>query len=268
MNSILRPTFFLAHREFMRFIRQPHRVAASLGQPLLFWIFLGTGFSASFHPPGLDGISYLEYFYPGVLMMLILFASIFSVITVIEDRERGFLQGVLTAPIPRLSIALGKILGGASIALFQSGLLLALVPFLDLEPTVGGMLLVGAGMILSAIGYTALSFAIAWPMTSTSGFHAIMMIFLMPLWLLSGALFPVTGAPVWLQGVMAINPVAHALTLIRMPFYHDVAVAFHTTSYVMSLSVVLGWVSLCLWWSASRVSRQENGDMQKRIATP
>ena len=122
------------------------------------------------------------------------------------------------------------------------------------------------GLILSAIGYTALSFAIAWPMTSTSGFHAIMMIFLMPLWLLSGALFPMNGAPFWLQEIMGLNPVSHALTLIRVPFYHSATTTFYMTDYITSLSVVLGWVGLCLWWSASRVSCQ--GKPQKILKGP
>jgi len=259
MNRLFPAAFCLARREFTRFIRQPHRGIGSLGQPLLFWLFLGTGFSPSFNPPGMEGMSYVEYFYPGVLMMLILFASIFSVITVIEDRDQGFLQGVLTAPVPRLAISLGKVGGGASIALFQSLILLMAVPFLDLPITAGGLALVIMAMTLSALGYAALSFAIAWPMKSTSGFHAIMMIFLMPLWLLSGALFPVGGAPAWLQVAMAVNPVAHALTIMRIPFYQNAATALANPDYQVSLAVVVGWVVACLWWGAQRVSHREHG---------
>lgn len=259
MNALVLPAFYLAQREFIRFIRQPHRVVGSLGQPLLFWLFLGTGFSPSFRPLGMEGISYVEYFYPGVLMMLILFASIFSIITVIEDREHGFLQGVLTAPVPRMAIVLGKVGGGTSIALFQSLILLLAVPFLDIPITASGLLLVFLAMVLSALGYAALSFAIAWTMKSTSGFHAIMMIFLMPLWLLSGALFPVTGAPLWLQVVMMANPVAHALTIMRIPFYQTAAECLSNPDYLTSLSVVTSWVAICLWLGAKRVAHRDKG---------
>lgn len=256
--SLIAPAFALAKREFTRFIRQPTRVIGSLGQPILFWVFLGAGFTPSFQPPGMEGMTYLEYFYPGVLMMMILFASIFATITVIEDRDQGFLQGVLTAPVPRLSIVFGKVFGGSSIALFQAFLLLLAAPFLGLPLTVGGIALVVLAMVLSALGYTALGFAIAWSMRSTAGFHAIMMVFLMPLWLLSGALFPTTGAPVWLQAVMAINPVAHALTILRLPLYEGVAV-LGQASYLISLGVVVAWVAVCLWLGATRVGRRDKG---------
>lgn len=250
--------FPLAKREFTRFIRQPHRVIGSLGQPILFWIFLGSGFSGSFSPAGLGDMSYLEYFFPGVLMMLILFASIFSTITVIEDRDQGFLQGVLVAPVPRLAIVLGKVLGGSSIALFQAILLLIAVPFLGLPVTLGGLGLVLLAMVLSSVGYTALGFSIAWPMKSTAGFHAIMMIFLMPLWLLSGALFPMNGAPAWLQVVMTLNPVAHAMTALRLPFYKGLD-ALADPAYQTSMTVLVVWVVLGLWFSAKRVSKREVG---------
>jgi ABC-2 type transport system permease protein len=252
-------SFALAKREFTRFIRQPQRVVGSLGQPLLFWAFLGAGFTPSFRPPGMGDITYLEYFYPGVLMMMILFAAVFSTITVIEDRDQGFLQGVIVAPVPRLSIVLGKVFGGTSIALFQAFILLLATPFLGLPITLGGLALVIMAMILTGIGYTALGFAIAWGMRSTSGFHAIMMVFLMPLWLLSGALFPMAGAPGWLSVVMSINPVAHAMTILRMPFYHTPSEVFASTPYLTGLAVVIVWVTLGLWISVRRVSKQDRG---------
>lgn len=246
----------LAGREFTRFIRQPQRVVGSLGQPLLFWVFLGSGLTPSFRPPGMEGVTYLEYFYPGVLMMMILFASVFSTITIIEDRDQGFLQGVLVAPVSRWAIVLGKVFGGTSIALFQAVILLLAVPFLGFSSlTVGGMALIVLAMMLTSIGYTALGFSIAWTMRSTSGFHAIMMVFLMPLWLLSGALFPANGAPGWLHGVMLLNPVAHAMTILRAPFYHSVGEVFANASYDLGVVVVLVWVMAGLWLCARRVQK-------------
>jgi ABC-2 type transport system permease protein len=234
-------------------------VVGSIGQPLLFWLFLGSGFSPSFKPPGMGEVSYLEYFYPGALLMMLLFAGIFSCITVIEDRDQGFLQSVLAAPVPRMSIVLGKVGGAALIALFQCLILLVAAPMVGLVPGPGGALLLLMGLVLASLGFTALGFGIAWGMNSTAGFHAVMMVFLMPLWMLSGALFPTAGAPAWLSAVVALNPISHALVLIRAPFYKDAASLFADSAYLMSLSVALGWAALCLAFSLWRVGRVEKG---------
>ena len=103
MTGMAPVAFSLAKRELTRFIRQPQRVVGTVAQPLLFWLFLGAGFGGSFRPAGMENVTYLEYFYPGVMLMMMLFASIFSSITIIEDRDAGFLQGVLVAPVSRLA---------------------------------------------------------------------------------------------------------------------------------------------------------------------
>jgi len=256
---MIRAIWTLARREFVRFIRQPTRVIGSVGQPVLFWLFLGAGFTPSFKAPGMEGVTYMEYFYPGVLMMMMLFASIFATITVIEDRDQGFLQGVVVAPVPRLAIVLGKVLGGSSIALFQSLLLLVAAPFLGLPMTVSGTILVVVAMVLTSIGLTSLGFAVAWGMKSTSGFHAFMMIFMMPLWLLSGALFPMNEVPGWLSAIMTINPVSHALTLVRAGFYEPASVALTERPVDIALAVVVVWVALALYASSRRVALRDKG---------
>lgn len=249
----------LAWREWVRFIRQPQRVVGSVGQPLLFWLFLGSGFSPSFKPPGMGEISYLEYFFPGALLMMLLFAGVFSCITVIEDRDQGFLQSVLAAPVSRMSIVLGKVGGAAMIALFQCLILLLAAPTIGLVPSPGGAALLALGLVLASLGFTALGFGIAWGMASTSAFHAVMMVFLMPLWMLSGALFPATGAPAWLSAVVGANPISHALVLIRMPFYADVPTLLGDGRYLTSLAVAVGWAALCLAFSLWRVQQVEKG---------
>ena len=249
----------LAGREFLRFIRQPHRVLGSIGQPLMFWVFLGGGLTPAFDAPGLGDVTYLEYFYPGVLVMMLLFASIFSSITLIEDRDAGFLQGVMVAPVPRLAMVLGKVTGGGVIALVQALILLLAAPLVGLMPGPTGILMVLAALVLSALGFTSLGFLVAWGMKSTSGFHAIMMVFLFPLWMLSGALFPLTTAPGWMYGIMLVNPVSHALTLIRGPFENAPADLIAAPDYWIALAVVLAWVGLCLALGTRRVSRVERG---------
>lgn len=257
---MMRVALSLAKREFTRFIRQPQRVIGTVAQPLLFWLFLGAGLGGSFRPPGMEEVTYLEYFYPGVMVMMMLFASIFSSITIIEDRDAGFLQGVLVAPVSRLAIVLGKVLGGVSIAMVQVVIFTIAAPFLGLSLSAGGLAMLLMAFLLTGIGFAALGFLLAWGMRSTSGFHAVMMVFLMPLWLLSGALFPVAGVPGWLHWVMMVNPVHHALNIIRAPFYGgaDVA-AFTATPYAVSLSVTIAWAVICLGLSMLRVGKREKG---------
>ncbi len=256
---MMRTALALAGREMIRFVRQPQRVAGTVLQPLLFWLFLGLGMGNSFRPSGMEGVSYLEYFYPGIMVMMLLFAGVFSSITIIEDRDAGFLQGVLVAPVSRLAIVLGKVLGGTAIALIQVVLFSFAAPFIGLTPTVGGAAMLVLGFILTGLGFTGLGFVLAWSMRSTAGFHAIMMVFLMPLWMLSGALFPTGGAPVWMGWVMMVNPVYHALNMIRLPFYQDLAALWSNGAWLTSLAVTLAWVVICLGLSMVRVERRERG---------
>lgn len=251
--------YALAKREMIRFFRQPHRVAGSLAQPLLIWGFLGAGFSPSFHAPGLVGVSYSEYFYPGVLLMLMLFSGIFSTITVIEDRNQGLLQGVLTSPASRGSIVMGKVLGGMGVALIQTIPLLLAAPLMGLHPSIGSILLIVLGFVIACMGFTTLGLIIAWNMESTAGFHAIMSVFLMPLWMLSGALFPLDEAPLWLWGIMTANPVTYTLELIRQPLYQTPADLMVNSSYLIALGVAVGWAVFCLSVAFWRVNQVEKG---------
>jgi ABC-2 type transport system permease protein len=122
--------------------------------------------------------------------MILLFTAIFSTISIIEDRREGSCQGVLVAPVSRMSIVLGKVLGGTALAFGQGLLFLLLGPLAGLKLTAGGFVAALGFMLVLAFALTALGFCIAWRMTSTQGFHAVMNLFLMPLWFLSGALFP------------------------------------------------------------------------------
>ncbi len=259
MTGMAPVAFSLAKREFTRFIRQPQRVLGTVAQPLLFWLFLGAGFGGSFRPAGMENVTYLEYFYPGVMLMMMLFASIFSSITIIEDRDAGFLQGVLVAPVSRLAIVLGKVLGATSIAMIQTLIFTIAAPFLGLHLGAGALVLLLMGFLLTGIGFSALGFLLAWGMKSTSAFHAVMMVFLMPLWMLSGALFPIGNVPGWMKAVMLANPVSHALVIIRAPFYGGPARLFTDTDYLLSLAVTVAWAGLCLGLSMARVNRRERG---------
>lgn len=210
----------LLWREVIRFLRDRNRVFGALLQPILFWALFGAGLRGSFHPPISGGsVAYEEYFFPGVVVMILLFTAIFSTVSLIEDRREGFLQSVLVAPVPRSIVVLGKILGGTILAMAQGLVLLVLAPLagIRLTPAVlGASCLV---LVPLAFALTALSFCIAWRMESTQGFHAVMTVFLMPLWLLSGAPFPSLGAPSWLRLLIGLNPVTYGLTAFRRVLY-------------------------------------------------
>src|SRR5205823_9444516 len=205
------PAFTLWSRELVRFYRQRSRVVGVIASPLVFWVVLGSGFGTSFRTGSAGGQNYLDYAYSGALIMIVLFTSIFTMMSVIEDRKEGFLLSVLVAPVPRSAIVLGKVLGGTTLATIQGLIFLALGPFLGIHLSVTQFLLVVLTVFLVSFALTALGFAIAWPMDSTQAFHAIINLFLIPLWLLSGALFPLAGASGWIRILMRINPLTYGV---------------------------------------------------------
>jgi ABC-2 type transport system permease protein len=207
-------------REITRFRRQRSRVIGALAQPMLFWLLLGGGLSASFRPTGVpENLGYLEYFYPGIMVLAMLFTAIFATIAVVEDRREGFLQGVMVAPVSRLNIVLGQSLGASTLALLQAVIFLILAPLMGITLSIGSLLAVLAVLALLAFGLTNLGLLIAWRLQSTQGFHAVMNLILMPLWLLSGAFFPLTGVPLWLEWLMRINPITYGMAALRRCLY-------------------------------------------------
>lgn len=236
----------LWRRELVRFVRQPSRIASAAGSPLVFWIFLGSGLSGSFRMPGGPAsLNYAEYFFPGVVVLVVLFAAIFSTISVIEDRNQGFLQGVLVAPVPRWALVAGKVVGGATLAWLQGVVFLALAPLAGIGLTPLSALAAAGTLALMALSLTAVGFAFAWRVDSTQGFHAVMNLALVPAWLLSGSFFPPSGAPGWLAGLMQANPLTYGVALLRSTLYPDAAAvgaAFPAPG--PSLAVTLGFVVL------------------------
>lgn len=207
-------------RDVVRFLRQRSRVVGSLASPVLFWFVIGSGLGQSFRPGAtpLPG-GYLEYYFPGTIALIVLFTAIFSTISVIEDRQEGFLQGVLASPAPRSAVVFGKVLGSATLATLNA------VVFLLLGPTIGltwsVLSLAGAiGVILlTGIALSGLGVVIAWSLDSTQGFHSIMNLLLVPMWLLSGALFPADGAAGWVRVLMAWNPLSYGVSALRGTLY-------------------------------------------------
>src|SRR5882757_2081744 len=226
-NGLLLPAFTLWWRECVRFYRQRSRVVGVIASPLVFWLVIGSGFGTSFRTGDAAGQQhYLDYFYPGALIMIVLFTSIFAMMSVIEDRKEGFLLSVMAAPVPRSAIVLGKVLGGTTLAAAQGMIFLVFAPFAGVHLHVVQVLLVGVVVFLVSFSLTALGFAIAWPMDSTSAFHGIINLFLIPLWLLSGALFRPSGASGWIRALMYMNPLTYGVEALRDLLYPGMDTSF------------------------------------------
>jgi len=252
----MNPAFSLCHRELIRFLRQRHRIIGALATPIVFWLLIGGGMNTSFKSEG-GGENYLQYFFPGTVLMILLFTAIFSTISVIEDRREGFLQGVLVAPVSRMSIVLGKILGGTILAFGQGFILLILGPLVGVHLTLASFALALVVMLIVSFALTALGLCVAWPMSSTQGFHAIMNLFLIPLWFLSGALFPVNRAWIGLQWVMRANPLTYGLAALRRAMYWQkpaavVSLPGMATCLVVSMLFAIGMFALASFIAAGR----------------
>jgi ABC-2 type transport system permease protein len=209
----------LVTRDLKRFFRQRSRVVGALVQPLIFWLVIGSGLGRSFRMAGAESVGYVQYFYPGIVMLVLLFTSIFTTMSVIEDRHKGFLQAVLVAPASRVALVLGKTLGGVAIALVQALLFLALMPLAGFDPRAVDWPLALLVLTLTSLGLSAAGFAIAWWLDSTQGYHVVMSVLLIPLWILSGAMFPTGGAAGWIAWLMRVDPMAYGVSGIRRALY-------------------------------------------------
>jgi ABC-2 type transport system permease protein len=202
----------------------------------LFWVVLGSGFGTSFRSGQAAGQqNYLDYFFPGTLVMIVLFTAIFTMMSVIEDRNEGFLLSVLVAPVPRAAIVLGKVLGGTTLATIQGLVFLLFAPLVGVHFTLVSFALIALTVFLVSFALTALGFAIAWPMDSTQSFHAIINLFLIPLWLLSGALFPLSKASLWIRWLMYANPLTYGVEALRTLMYPEAPRAFSLIASLLTL---------------------------------
>lgn len=202
----------LWRRDMLRLKRERSRWLGVVLQPLLFWLVIGSGIAPNFMPAN-AAVGYMEFFFPGILVMIVLFTSIFATISVIEDRQSGFLQGVLVAPGSRIAMVLGKLSGVVTMTLVQSVLFLALLPLTGLNIGDIHWLALLAGVVLSSATLTAVGVCMAWVLPSAQAYHGVMSVLLLPLWLVSGAMFPpAEGALEW---VMRLNPMTYMVDAIR-----------------------------------------------------
>jgi ABC-2 type transport system permease protein len=256
-SGVMLPAFTLWWREIVRFYRQRSRVVGVIASPLLFWLVIGSGFGTSFRAGNASGQQhYLDYFYHGALIMIVLFTSIFAMMSLIEDRKEGFLLSVMVAPVPRSAIVLGKVLGGTTLSAIQGLIFLAFAPFVGVHMGFVDFLLVVFVVFLVSFALTSLGFAIAWPMDSTQAFHAIINLFLIPLWLLSGALFPLSGASGWLRLVMRVNPLTYGVEALRNLLYPESPTVLPLPASIAALALfTIFMFGLCFFRVNRRTTR-------------
>ena len=215
--SLIQAILVIWYRDVLRFSRDRARLLVSLAQPLLYLLVFGVGLSASLGgglglPPG---VTYLQYLYPGVLGMAVLFTAMFSAMSVVWDREFGFLREILVAPINRSAVAVGKALGGATQAMVQGVLLLVFAPVVGVKLSLVGVLQLVPLLFVLAFALTSLGVALASQMKSMQGFQAVMTFLVMPMFFLSGALFPLSNLPGWMTVLTRLDPVAYGMAPIR-----------------------------------------------------
>jgi ABC-2 type transport system permease protein len=203
LNSFILPAATLWQRELVRFWRQKSRVLGVVASPLVFWLLMGYGSGD------------LGKFYAGALVLTVMFSAIFSTISIIEDRREGFLLSMMVSPAPRTSMVLGKILGAATLAWIQGLIFLAFAPLAGVRIDIVQVLLAAVAIFLVSFTLTGLGFVIAWKMDSTSGFHAIMNLLLVPMWMVSGSLFPMSTAQGAIKWIMVINPLTYSISLLN-----------------------------------------------------
>ena len=203
MRNFFLPAATLWQRELVRFWRQKSRVLGVVASPLLFWLLMGYGSND------------LARYYAGAVVLTVMFSAIFSTITIIEDRREGFLLSMLVSPAPRSALVLGKILGASTLAWIQGVILLAFAPLAGVSVPAAGWIAVALEIFLISFTLTGLGFVIAWKMETTAGFHAIMNLLLLPMWLVSGSLFPMATAHGVIRAVMWINPLTYSIALLN-----------------------------------------------------
>jgi ABC-2 type transport system permease protein len=226
--------YILWLRDLKRYWYDKARIFASLGQPVLFLFVLGTALSPSFAGPG--GLKFSEFIFPGIISMTVLFTSVFSAMSIVWDREFGFLKEVLVAPVSRWAIVVGKALGGSTVAVLQGCLMLLLAPLVDVRLSFLIVLQSVVVMFLIAFMITGLGIMIAARMKEMEGFQMVVNFLIMPIFFLSGALFPLDRLPPWLTLLTRLDPLTYGVDLLRR-----VMLGVNVFHPLISLGVILAF---------------------------
>ena len=211
----LKGAYTIWYRDVIRFARDRVRMLAALGQPLLYLFVFGTGLAPAMSTATNGALDFRQFMFPGILAMAVLFTAIFSAISIVWDREFGFLKEVMVAPVSRTAVALGKVAGGATVAMFQGVIVLLLAPVVGVKLTAGQVAMLIGLMLLLATVMTSLGIVIAVRQRTMEGFQMMMNFLMMPMFFLSGAFFPLRGVPLWLAWLSRLDPVTYGVDALR-----------------------------------------------------
>ncbi len=236
-----RATYIIWLRDLKRHFRDRARIVGSLGAPIIFIFVLGQGLGSSMggaFASGGPALDYKTFMFPGILGMTVLFAGVFSAVSIVWDREFGFLKEMLVAPVPSWSIALGKVISGATIASFQGCLMLLLAPFagVKLSPVMIAELI--PTLFLVSCSMTGLGVLVASRLKSMQGFQMIMNFIMMPMFFVSGAMFPLANAPAWMDMLAKIDPLTYGVDALRSIMLTDVPSRYAFTTDIALIVVI------------------------------
>ncbi len=245
-GKFLYGTYIIWLRDMKRLIRDKHQFFGSFARPILWLLILGMGLRPVFTVN--DEVDYIQYIFPGIIVMSLIFSGMWAGISVIWDREFGFLKEILVAPIPRTSIVAGKVMGGATQALLQGSITIFFAPVIGLRFAFFDILLMIAIMLIISIALASLGIVIASRMYSYEGFGTVSNFVIMPLFFLSGAIYPVETLPGWLKVLVSLNPVTYGVDLMRgvvlgmrsFPLTDDIA-------YIVGFGVAMGGLAVLLF---------------------
>jgi ABC-2 type transport system permease protein len=238
--SELRAVRIVWEREVVRFATDRLRIVTALLQPLLFLFVLGTGLSR-IASAGTGGLNLRTFLYPGILAMSVLFTAMFSAASIVWDREFGFLREMLVAPVSRASLVLGKCLGGATVATSQGVLVIALAGLVDVPYSPSLILIVFVMQTLLAYTLTAFGVMIAARVKQIQSFMAVTQMLVMPLFFISGAIFPVTGLPTWLAVLNRVDPLTYAVQPMRRAVFAHLNLTPEMSQRLAPNITWLGW---------------------------
>jgi ABC-2 type transport system permease protein len=242
-------------RENTRFLRYKSRIVTSVVTPLLWLVVFGTGFGSAVRFGGIPG-GYQAFLFPGIIGMTVLFSSLFSGISVIQDRQYGFLKEMFVAPISRSSIVFGKALGASTTAMIQGTIILLLAFILNIHLTVLGFIAAMIIMVIMSLGLVGIGLFISAFMESMEGFNLIMNFVVMPMFFLSGALFPITSLPEWLEVAVYLDPVTYGVDALRYATLGTSAIPMH-----IDIVVIMIFAAVMIFASAYAFTKREQGLM-------
>ena len=260
MAIVFRSIWVIAYRELVRFVQDRPRMISSFSMPIIFLLIFGAGFGRLIGQM-MPGVDYIQFMYPGILAMTVLMTSVMSGVSIVWDREFGFLKEVMVSPLTRSGVLIGKAVGAATIAIIQGAIMLVLAPIVNVPINLGTVLALFPLLLILSLSLSGLGLLIGARMRSQQGFQIVMQLVIFPMMFLSGIFFPVSGVATWLGVLSKLNPVTYGIDAIRQVFLGTevagVTVFGHTMGIVDS-AIVVAMVGAVLLTTAIWVfNRQE-----------